>query len=552
MLALTASATQATAHPPPSPEHGVNETTYCTLWAGDTDATNTSTLHARTANTTRGVCVVAAGTDIPLNAPPAAVEQWNRGDLHDFPITDSDQAIAPPTAPLSHGRFIKDAYTAIFAVQPSTRARLSPAAQPLYVASNGTLLGTVDSRVAVPPDDTTGSRRVYWSLVAHDIRETRVRVAGTMISNASGNHTPTLPYALQSSGSRSQELILEADITATLRKRVETCIARDVDGNCIKWENTITYPTETLTVQDQLEVVPYDLTISGYRAAYPNGDLGLVIYKNQPWLGYSLPNGDVHGVWRFYVARNEDWDTLVVRTESGETVQDSPLHPLQIAAYPIEPGPTASRRTVTILEAYGVTTTPPTLPPTVLLDILTDPYTSSYGLATRTKTTNHNLAAVTAYGIVRGVDVDAKPSDFAEIPINQSDLTVTVRQTTPETMTVRVQVQDAQTGAPINTAGREGYVVLADTRVNTSGNGTVTTTLPRTSGGIAARYEPGRWWTASPGYTGDSDVAYVHGTVLQALSVLYQLAIPVSLFLVGVFLIDRITGWRVWPPWRRV
>lgn len=66
----------------------------------------------------------------------------------------------PPHASRSDGLFIADAYTDIFAVHPSTKARLSPTEQPRYVATNGTLLGTVDYRVEVPADQSNVTRRV--------------------------------------------------------------------------------------------------------------------------------------------------------------------------------------------------------------------------------------------------------------------------------------------------------------------------------------------------------------------------------------------------------
>ncbi|WP_117594469.1 hypothetical protein [Haloprofundus halophilus] len=541
------------AHPSNKSDHGLNETTYCTLWAGDEDVSNVSAFEDLSNESSAELCTLAAGTDIPLDTPPEAVEQWNRGDLQDFPQTDATQSIYPPNATLSNGRFVKDAYTEIFAVQPSTRARLSPSDQPLYVASNGTLLGTVDYRVAVPANTTHGDRRTNWEVVDHEIVETRLLVNGEVESTTSGTHTPELPYSLASQTDEPHSLTLVAEIAVTVERRVSVCTARDARGACLEWDIQRERRTETQVVRDSIDVVAYDLTISGYRAVYPNGDLGLVVYKNQPWLGYSLPNGDVRGVWRFYSARDPEWDTLVTSTDEGQTVEHSSLHPLQVNAFPIETGPTPSpRRTVTILETYGIETQPPTVPKTVLLDTIDEPYTASYGIATRTTTTEHNLTSVTAYGLVRGVEVDASESSFATVPINESELTLEVLNTTEDSVTVRVRLRDAQTGEPINTLSREGYVVLEDQRVNTSNNGTVTTTLSHSAGGVSARYEPGHWWRSVPGYVGDSDVVYVRGPMQSMLSVLYEVAVSVSLFLLGVFFIDRITGWHVWPPWRRL
>ena len=55
-------------------------------------------------------------------------------------------------------------------------------------------------------------------------------------------------------------------------------------------------------------------------------------------------------------------------------------------AFPMETGPSASSPRVTILDAFGEATQPPSLPPNVNLDVATEPYTASYGIATRTET----------------------------------------------------------------------------------------------------------------------------------------------------------------------
>jgi hypothetical protein len=88
--------------------------------------------------------------------------------------------------------------------------------------------------------------------------------------------------------------------------------------------------------------------------------------------------------------------------------------------------------------------------------------------------------------------------------------------------------------------------------VNTTENGTATTTIDRPSDGVSARYHPGHWWLNRPGYTSASDTALLQGSVLHLLRSLFRLGVPVSLFLLAVFLIDRATGCRVWPPWRQL
>lgn len=560
-LAFASAASPAAAHPG-DPDHGVNGSTFYPLWSGDADEYVNEEAYKRMTGETRSATQqLANGTDIPLDAPPNAVERWNRGDLHDFPDTDRNVSIHPPNATLQDRVFIKDAYAEVFAVQPSTGAWLSASEHPLYVASNGSILGTVDYRVEHPANDTAGNHRVHWRVLNYTITETRLRVDGQVETVANGSHTPSLAYTdLDEYRGQNHTVTLEADISVALEKRVRTKDrACQEDGNSSEanttcqsgWRETVQRRTVAVTVEDSVAVVEYDLTVSGYKARYPNGDLGLVIFKNQPWLGYTLPDGGVRGVWRFYSARDTDWDTLVWSTDSGDREKHSPLHPLQVNAYPIETGPTPTPRgRVTNLEVFGSQTKPPTLPADVHLDVVTQPYTASFGLATRTRTAEQKLSPQTAWGLVRGVTATIDPESLATQSINRSDLTVTVVNRTDQNVTVRVALKDATTGAPISTAERSGYVMLAGERVNTT-NGTVVRTLSR-RGSVSARYKPGAWWRNSPGYTASEDAVLIRGTVLAALDTVYRLSIPISLFLIATFFVDRVTGWRLWPPWRRL
>ncbi|CDK39191.1 putative signal peptide protein [Halorubrum sp. AJ67] len=545
LIAMTA-AVPVSAHPPNSTDHGVPEETFHKLWSGDRD----NTTDGANLSTRSAVEQLGKGTDIPFDSPPQAAEQWNRGDHQEFPSTNRSVSIHPSDSNLDSGQFIKEAYAEVFAVQPSTRARLSPSRQPLYVAPNGTLRGTIDYRVAVPPDDTSGDRRVYWSLESHQVEETVLLVNGSEETTAGGSHTPALSYSLGRYAGEKHQFTLQADISVRLRKEVEICTTHNDDGDCTSWQGSVSYPAESVTVTDSIAITEYDLEVSGFIAEYPNDDLGLVVYKNQPWLGYQLPNGDVRGVWRFYSTRDTDWDTLVYSSNDGQRTAQSPLQPLQVNAYPIETGPTPSpRQNVTILDVYGTSTSPPTLPSNIHLDVLTDQYTASYGIATRA-TTDEQPETVRAWGLVRGVRAERPADEFAQIQISESNLTLEVVNQTENTVTVRVTLQNANTGAPINTNERGGEIVVNGQQVNTSGNGTVTTTIERPPGGVSTQYEPGHWWLNSPGYASDSDTVLLQGSVLRLVSTLFRIGVPVSLFLLAVFLIDRITGWRIWPPWR--
>jgi len=539
------------AHPPNDAAHGIDESTYCTLWAGDNDTSTAEALRgARTGANSSGTCALAASTDIPLNTPPMAVERWNRGESSAFPATNASTSVGPRDATRRDGRFIKDAYIETFAIQPSTRARIAPNETPLYVAANGSVLATADYRVELPATSTESKARIEWSNVSHDITETRLVANGTTLSTTSGSHTPLHNYTL-AEPNRPYEFRVEADIEVRARKHVTPC-ANLTNDTCTEWEDpTVTPVVETMTVTNTTAVVGYGLEVSGVRAVYPNGDLGLLVYKNRPWLGYTLPTGEVHGVWRFYSARDTGWDTLVTMTKDGRERTHSPLHPLQVNAYPFEAGATASPRTnVSIIETYGRTVRSPTLPENVKLDAHVGRYNASYGIATRTETTDTTLENVTAHGLVRGSRVQAETEPFADVPIHRSNLSLVLVNSTDNNVTVRATLLDANTSEPINTTDTDGYLVIQGKRTNTTGNGTVEVTVENPLGAVSARYEPEVWWYSEPSHVGDTTVVAVDGTLRSLLATAFRIAVPVGMFLFAGFLIDRITGWELWPPWR--
>lgn len=536
------------AHPPNETAHGVDAETFATLWSGDIDRTNAT--HNHTGTDESAIETLAAQTDIPFNEPPAAVEQWNRRDVREFPAGDGQSAIHPPGAELTHGRTIVDAGTSIFAVHPSTRAHLSPEENPHYVAPEGTILTTTDYRIRTPRGEHTTDRRVSWQLLEHGYNVTDVRIDGTRTGIHDAGRIQTLPYSLAGYPGDEHTLTVATSVNVTFRKHVEWCRSYDNSSDCTEWANTTTYPTENLTVKDSIDVVEYSLEVVGQYARYPDGDLGLVAYKRDPWLGYSLPGVQVNGVWRFYSARDERWDRLVRHAADGTETMHSPVHPLEVHAYPAVTESTVSpRSTMTILDASGGSMDAPSLPENVNVDVLEAPYTATYRLATRVSTTA-SYTDVTGHGLVRGETATLEPDRFSETPLRRSELSLAIENTTNGSVTVRARLRDAETGEPIHTAERDGVLIIDGHRVDTGPNGSARVTVSQSSGAFTDRFEPGAWWLSHPGYVGDSDSAVVGGTALSLGAAASQLLVPVSLFLVAVFLVDRITGWHVWPPWR--
>jgi hypothetical protein len=544
---FVAAAGPTTAHPPDSTDHNVSNETFQGLWSKDENAVGeNATIPNGSAREQ-----LAAGTDIPFNSSPMAVQRWNRGDHQEFPSTNASVSIHPPSATLTDKRFIKDAYAEIFAIQPSTRARLSPSKHPYYAASTGTLRGVVDYRIELPPTDTSGDRRTVWTVTDHRIEGVTLFVDGARQASSGETHVPTLRYSLRGAAGARHEIVLRSTVSVQVERQTQRCTGGKDSDVCTDWTTEETEQVEEqTTVMSSKQVTEYDLEVSGLIARYPNGDVGLAVYKNRPWLGYHVPGGAVRGVWRFYSARDTTWDKLVYNTSEGSQTVHSPAHPLQVSAYPIETGPTASPlRNVTLTGVYGKTVTPPTLPDNVRLDRMEEPYTASHGIAARVAT-SEQLDVVEAQGLVQGVAVSKSTDEFVRVPIRESNLTLEVLNQTGETVTLRAHLRENQSGAAIATARRDGWLVIAGQRANTTVSGTVTVTVDRPLGGVSARYEPGNWWHESVGYTEATDTVTLQRGTLTPIAELLQLLTPIGLFLLAVYLIDRVTGWHIWPPWR--
>jgi len=245
--------------------------------------------------------------------------------------------------------FIEDAHATVFAVQPSTRGHLESGETPLYIAPNGTIRGFVDYRVRVPNGSSSENRTVEWSLTENEIEEVRLQKDEETIARTDGTHTPAIDYQITDDWSAT--LSLEAEIHVRLKKTIRTDVGNGTNVDVV-------YREETRNVSDSVDVEIYDLSAYPYYAEYPNGDAGVAIFQSRPWQGYTLTdegNASVRGVWRFYTARNTNWDTLVRsnRTDSAEVESDA--IPVYVHAYPSRIGPRAEpvRDGPEIIDTWG-------------------------------------------------------------------------------------------------------------------------------------------------------------------------------------------------------
>jgi hypothetical protein len=293
----------------------------------------------------------------------------------------------------------------------------------------------------------------------------------------------------------------------------------------------VVYREETRNVSDSIDVEIYDLSAYPYYAEYPNGDAGVAIFQSRPWQGYTLTDGgnaSVRGVWRFYTARNTNWDTLVRsnRTDSAEVESDA--IPVYVHAYPSRIGPRAERVRdgPDIIDTWGTERPSPlgTIGENVNIEVVNQSYETTYGVAVRAE--NVDREALHVAGIVRGVNASiVEPDAGSERQLRRSNLSVEVLQQTESQATLRIELRDNRTGAPIvlndsarrypiGGSPRDGYITIANREVETNVSGVAIVTI--TEPGIyTARYHPGSWLGHNPAYVSDTATARWHplGTI---------------------------------------
>jgi hypothetical protein len=118
-----------------------------------------------------------------------------------------------------------------------------------------------------------------------------------------------------------------------------------------------------------------------------------------------------------------------------------------------------------------------------------------------------------------------EPDAGSERQLRRSNLTVEVLQQNESQATIRIELRDNQTGAPIvlndsarrypiGGTSRDGYITIANREVETNASGVAIVTI--TEPGIyTARYHPGSWLGHNPAYVSETATARWHplGTI---------------------------------------
>ncbi|OIB57334.1 hypothetical protein [Natrialba sp. SSL1] len=510
---------------PPRPgtdDSDLDENETATLWSkAPNECLSDEVYYDRYGENRTEMHALANCTDITFQEPPETAELWTEYDFDSLEPGDGDTSIYPQHADLESSLAIEDAHATIFAAQPSTMVHQDENETPLYVAPEGELRGLVDYRARAPDDEQIGNDTIEWSVLDHEVSEIQLLQDGEVIASDEDEQTPVFDYDLEGAGSST--LRLEADIEVDLEQK----ITEEVDNQT---QTRYEYPTDEVTVSSELDVEVYDLTASIYYAEYPDGDAGVAIYQSQPWHGYTLTeDGEaaVRGVWRYYTARDTDWDYLVHSNRTDEKVIHSDALPVSVRAYPSEVGP----RTDPIIdgpeiqEIWGSESPSPnsTVHENVEIDVIDEPYSQSHGMAIRYTDVDRDHLEV--QGIVRGVNAElVEPEGGTEREIRESNLSVEIVDQTETEATVRIELRDNETGAPIvlenpfeddprfapiGVESRDGYISIGDEQVRTNASGVATVTIG-TPGIYSAEYHPGSWRTHDPAYVGDTSSAAWH------------------------------------------
>jgi len=285
-------------------------------------------------------------------------------------------------------------------------------------------------------------------VVAHGSRDRGNSVAkdGETIARTDGSHTPAIDYQIDDDWSAT--LSLEAEIHVRLKKTIRTDV---VNGTNVD----VVYREETRNVSDSIDVEVYDLSAYPYYAEYPNEDSGVAIFQSRPWQGTRL----LRTVTREFVVSGDSTlpETPIGTRLCGPTVplqyrsrvrRDPRVRP-RVSLPDWTAGRTCSGRPG---DCRHVGTDRPspvgTIGKNANIEVINQSYTTTYGVAVRAEAIDREALHVA--GIVRGVNASiVEPAAGSERQLRRSNLTAEVLRQNQSQATLRIELRDNETGAPI-------------------------------------------------------------------------------------------------------
>jgi hypothetical protein len=523
----------------PQPDHGIDRDDFDKLWSGygyelpsEDPSLNDYTTKA---------------SDYVYSEPPGAPDRWNAGEVREFVGGRELFSLHPPDADLRDGEVVKDFYMRTFGVSRSTLVHFSPQREVLYVPSDGEVRGLTDYRIEGD------------NVINHSV-EVEIVETG---DKTSGNGGFSIPYEgltrgdltrHDSRGEPTRTNFSPGDETSEMTIRAEVTATYMIENG------GETEPvTETVTVEETIEVRPYDTSLPPPVAVYgryPNDDTALFFLREGPWSSVTLPDGTtVHSNWRFFSARETGWEGMRVSTAAGGGFRgDKSYHLLQVHAYPSRSGVHVDGD-AELRNVLGDEYDPPSLSDGLSFALPTERYKTTQGFDLR-----HNgdaeVGSVELNGIVHGTSTERPPFPSVQ-DIRTTDLGLSVTEVSDDSVEVEVSLQDNK-GNPVGTRRDDGFVrVDGHGRVNTSIDGTAEIEIsPPPSGAVVAEYVPVNWYEASAEATYVGDTASINPRrdygLFAELGMLSQLGVFLLPFLLSVYFLDKTLGLGIWPPWRRI
>lgn len=531
-LLVSGSLAPVTAHPHSEPDHGLDPEAFYALWArGDG-------IQADSENASNPAAKLQGRVYVPLRQPPTAAATWNRGEQTEIPQTGVDTVAVPSGVSTTDGALVQDAYVTILGVTPSTRVH-SGESSALAVGSAGSVLGVIDYRIALPATNETSE----WQVTNHGVDEVALFVDGTRVDSTAATRQPELRFTeLAARDGRAHELRLTAVIRVTAERTVERQVrrCRTVGGptQCeFKTVETTESRSEKVNVETQLTVrlLQPDPAVRTVRLG--DGRTGLRLETAVPWTAIRMSQVTIRSSWRFFAARETAWDELEYRTESANWTEHSPVHPVQVHAFPstyqTQDGEYEAVERVHWIRGTGRSAT---VPADVALDVR-DRFRELTGVAVELR--GGLPETVRVAGLVGSNQTVAIPEPAPDTRQPPSlDVEVLDRSRSP--IRIRITLQDTATGDGLETAGNPGSLWIEETQFQTNETGVAVIELDPTTA-IRVRYDPGPWWDGGARYA-PAETTLVLGPVGSPFQGLWRLGIIVGLWAGAGFMLSRLTG----------
>ena len=564
----------------PAPGPGMNTTTFPRLWSGDAD---------------RYVEVPGRSTEeILLNlsdysfaTPPPEMDRWNAFSLTRFPRTDESDSVYPAQAARRDRDWIRDAYIEFFAITPSTTAHLAANDTRTFIRRQGSVSAATDYRIELPPDTRESfsppppspgqrvliERTVTHRLVSSSTSDVTLTADGFPIASVGPTTTPKVSFAGLPPSIQSLELAvtISATVEVTTRKQYRRArrVCRQV-GNHTRcsthystyWTTDRDYPSRQLTVRDSVAVEVTNLAPTIEEFAFVDGREVVVINQSAgtPWVSVTLPGGTtIHNGWSFYSVGGRGWDILERSDAGGSARVSSTAIPLELHAFPSVGGPYLPRGQPTplrIAKTWGPIEQPPTLPPSITVPVVTEPFQQPRAVAVEADDPLPAGDSLRIHGLVRGAT--ARPTTTSRRLQRATTLRLAVERFNRSAGTVDVDVglTETATGQPIDLRRRPGSIHVNGVSLDTDATGRARATVPFVARIVTARYTPGTWYVTDPAYAPATDRTTIPvrwPDPRRVLTVGVTLVVLLTPLFLAVFLIDRVTGSiGLWPPWRGI